>query len=298
MATLTVVNNTGSDVVIGDVGVLVPGSGSDTYQDPVTIRDLALSRDLRSLVDAGTLSLTDGTNPITVEDLLEYFESGGFQFPFAPAVSSNARFWLIQQDAGLTSLSQVGFSTAPTVNGTPSVQNLQTAQFVRYTSAAAGSALAGLLSSAFTQTRLNFRPSYKAIVRTGPSVTEVRYWIGLFASDPMGSSDPAIDGMGFRYDTGVDGTAFWRAWSNSGAGSEVTATSVAVTADTTYVFTIEISHDGSEIFFFINDLLVASHSSSIPGGAVDLGHVESLITLSSGARSLSFGKLGVLQRDR
>lgn len=135
MATLTVVNNTGSDVVIGDVGVLVPGSGSDTYQDPVTIRDLALSRDLRSLVDAGTLSLTDGTNPITVEDLLEYFESGGFQFPFAPAVSSNARFWLIQQDAGLTSLSQVGFSTAPTVNGTPSVQNLQTAQFAGYAGA-------------------------------------------------------------------------------------------------------------------------------------------------------------------
>lgn len=79
----TITNLTASDVTIDDVGVVIPASGSDTYDttEPRLVRDLALSKKLRTLVQAGTLSVTDFqgtyTTSATVDGpLLNYWLTG------------------------------------------------------------------------------------------------------------------------------------------------------------------------------------------------------------------------------
>lgn len=297
MATLRITNLTGSPVSISDVGILIPAASFDDFTSPGLIRALATSADLRALVLAGTLSLSDGTNPVTLYDLIRYWMGAGFEYPPSD-VLTNERWWLIQQNAGLTTLNNVGFTTAPTTTGTATVLGTATAQFINYNSAGAVGSQAGWIATAFLQTQLRFRPIYKAFMRTGPVITDVRYWFGLFSATPAAADDPAINGMGFRYSTAVDGTAFWRCWTNDGVGGgTVTVTTVPFTADTTYILSIMISPDGTQIFFFINDVLVATHTTDLPGATVNLGHVERITTIGAGgAKDIRISKVALSQR--
>ena len=68
MAILQVNNLTVLPVFIDDVGIEIPALSFDAISDPDLIRDLATSARLRVLVIAGTLSLSDGTNPVTLRD--------------------------------------------------------------------------------------------------------------------------------------------------------------------------------------------------------------------------------------
>lgn len=210
--------------------------------------------------------------------------------------SARTRWWTIQQNASLTTLNQIGFSTAPTQNGTTGIVNATQAQFITYTTAAVLNSDGGWISTAFTQTRWDYRPVYSAAIRTQPSILAARFWMGLFDSSPMASSDPAIHGMGFRYDTGVDGTAFWRCWSNDGAGAgTVTVTTVPFTPSTIYRLAIAVNPNGLSVDFYINDVVVATHSTDLPGGSIDLGHVEQVRTLEAVAKAVSISKIEVEQ---
>jgi len=82
MATLKITNTTAPAVPINDVGVVIPaGIGSfDAFTDPDLIRDLASSRDLRTLVLAGTLTLSDGVNALAISDLRFYWQGEGFDY--------------------------------------------------------------------------------------------------------------------------------------------------------------------------------------------------------------------------
>ena len=96
MATLILTNTTVSDVVIDDVGVLVPALSSDTYTDPSIIRDLTVSNDLRTLVLGGVITMSDGVRVLTLDDLIAYWGGAGF----------------IQSDG-------IGIEQISTLNGTP-----------------------------------------------------------------------------------------------------------------------------------------------------------------------------------
>jgi hypothetical protein len=120
------------------------------------------------------------------------------------------------------------------------------------------------------------RPSWgieaRAWVRFQTSVATMRAWVGCVASDPMGSSDPAIHGAAFRYDTGagIDTTAFWRCWTNDGSGAgSVTITTVPIALATKYDLRIKVEAlQGAipnKVMFFINDTLVATHMTNLPG---------------------------------
>lgn len=68
--TIIVKNNTGSDVLIGDLGVIIPASGQDTLSDSLTEAEISASADLLALVNdgpppaVGTLTLNDGVADI------------------------------------------------------------------------------------------------------------------------------------------------------------------------------------------------------------------------------------------
>lgn len=213
---------------------------------------------------------------------------------FAPGTS---RSWIVQQNGGLTTINNAGFTTAPTATGTASVLNTTISQFISYLSGAIAGNEAGWVSSAFSQTQLAFRPTIQMTVRIGTTITNIRHWFGLFSATPATASDPVIHGMGFRYDTGVDGTAFWRCWTNDGvAGGTVTTTTVAFTADTTYRLMIVVDAGGASIRFYIDDVLVATHVADLPAVAQNLGHVERITTLDAVAKSVGISKVSLLQR--
>jgi hypothetical protein len=297
MATLRVNNLTGAPVFINDVGIMIPAASFDAISNPSLIRDLAASADLRILVAAGTLSLSDGTSPIFLGDLDRYWEGAGFGFYSVSPSLSNERWWMIQQNGGLTTIAQIGFATAPTATGTASVFNDPTAQFINYVSGIVIGNEAGWVSSAFSQTQLRFRPLWKAVIKTGSPLTAIRMWFGLFSATPATADDPAISGMGFRYSTAVDGTAFWRCWSNDAAGGGlVTVTTVPIAADTDYILSIMVSEDATQILFFIDDVLVATHAANLPVSTTNLGHVERVTTLDVVAKNIRISKVALSQR--
>jgi hypothetical protein len=135
-------------------------------------------------------------------------------------------------------------------------------------------------------------PEIGILFKTGSDVTSLRYWAGLFFSDPSAiNGEPSIAMSAFRYDTGVDGTAFWRCVSDTpGQTSQVTTTSVAVTADTRYSFRIVQSSTDDK--FYINGTLVATHSSaSIPPAAQLTTYHVRVTTLTAATRSFRLGAI-------
>lgn len=204
------------------------------------------------------------------------------------------RLWVIQQNGGLTTLDQYGFGTAPTQNGTATVHDSGLAQFVEYTTAAGPNTDAGWLSTAFTETRRDYIPIHEIMMRTGGSVASVRFWIGLFQSTPMASATPAIHYAGFRYDTGVDGTAFWRCVTDSASGvPTVTTTAVAMTANTAYRLKLILT--SANVRFYINDVLVATHTTTLPANGVALGHVEQCRVLVAATQVIRLSRISLSQ---
>lgn len=72
MATLVLKKPTPGDFFISDVGVIIPGSGQDTFTDDGLIRELASSRVLRDAINAGTIVVNDGVQDLTAAQGLSY----------------------------------------------------------------------------------------------------------------------------------------------------------------------------------------------------------------------------------
>jgi hypothetical protein len=209
--------------------------------------------------------------------------------------------WGIQQNAGLTTIAQVGFSTAPTVN-TPGAaaavhdDSSGNGQFIEYATTAVIDSDAGWLSSAFTQTRRSYRCSYNAWIKTGGSIANVRIWVGMFSATPMASADPVISAAGFRYDTVADGTVFWRTYTNDDTTTgTVTTTTTAIAADTTYRLGIVVDSASTTVRFYINGILVATHTTDLPVTTNSLSHIEQVRTLAAASKVIRVGGVWVSQ---
>jgi hypothetical protein len=79
MVILRIINNTAQEQNIPDAnGVVVPASSFADFTDAGNIRSLIVSQNLRTLVDAAIVSLSDGTNEILPENLSDYWVNAGF----------------------------------------------------------------------------------------------------------------------------------------------------------------------------------------------------------------------------
>lgn len=110
MATLKIINNTASSVLISDVGVVIPASSFDTFDttSPQLTREIARSSSLRTLIAAGTLKLNNGVRDIRVWEsdgfLLNFFLTGTSDNEVnvpsvaagAPWVDFTGRIWIDQ----------------------------------------------------------------------------------------------------------------------------------------------------------------------------------------------------------
>jgi hypothetical protein len=128
-------------------------------------------------------------------------------------------------------------------------------------------------------------------------VTNSRYWVGLFSASPVASGVPNIHAVAFRYDTGVDGTAFWRTVSiaGTGASANVTTTSVAVAINTAYKLRIRVVTT-SKVEFYINNVLVATHTTTLPTSSTLLGYGCQVTTLTTGPHNIRVSRISLQQK--
>jgi hypothetical protein len=141
--------------------------------------------------------------------------------------------------------------------------------------------------------RANFTYIIRGIVRTSGtlSTSGQRYqlWFGMSDVPRVADSSDPINGnansfMGFRYrdDNGSGGQ--WEAGSNDGSvSSTFTASGSAVTASTAYL--LEIIATTTEIRFYIEGVLIATHTADIPvvGMGFTMGIRKTVGTTALGA---------------
>ena len=169
---------------------------------------------------------------------------------------------------------------------------------VRYTTTAASSVDAGLISP-FGVIQPRWAPYFYARIRTDPSaITSTRLAVGLVSADVAGNAGPATtgsystaQGAWLRYDTGVDGTAFWRTVTSSGTTATVTTTTSAIALDSAYELLIEVNSAVSQVRFWVNGVLAATHTTNLPSSSAALGYTARLRTLTTSARALRLGRL-------
>lgn len=134
--------------------------------------------------------------------------------------------------------------------------------------------------------------------RTGTAGTDiqaVRLWVGLSNGSQAtlaAGATPALHLAAFRYDTVADTTVFWRCVTAAGTATQtVTITTVAVAADTAYDMVVIVAAAATR--FYINGVLVATHTTNLPGAAAVANAAMTVTTLAALAKNARWSKYEV-----
>ncbi|WP_239404564.1 hypothetical protein [Frankia sp. Cj3] len=215
------------------------------------------------------------------------------------AVPLRRRMMYAYTNPNQTSVAQAGFAATPTLSsGTGiTVANADDADgpLIGYTSDTTNRTMGWVSSNFSGYAQAQWAPLFYARVKTDPSaVTSVRYYIGLASSDLSSlSADPTTQhAAAFRYDTGLDGTAFWRSVTCDGTAAEVQATTQAIAVDTAYHLVVEVNAARTAVRFLINDVLLTTHTTRVPGASTGLGYFVRLVNLGA-ARAIKVGRVTI-----
>lgn len=193
--------------------------------------------------------------------------------------------------------SGVASLTVETTGITAAADDTAAGPGVSYTTTAAAGVTAGVTAVGVAQAR--WAPAlYCRLATDASAITDTRLAVGMVSAEIAGDAGPASSGgytvaSGFwlRYDSGVDGTAFWRAVTSDGTDATVTTTTAAIAADTSYELLMEVNSTATAVRFWVDGTLVATHTTTLPAAATPLGVVVRLQTLGAAARALRFGRL-------
>lgn len=191
--------------------------------------------------------------------------------------------------------------TVATANITAAADDTAAGPGVSWTTTAASGVDAGVISALLGIVQPRWAPLFYARITTDASaITSTRLVAGLVSADIAADAGPASTGAyalaagaWLRYDTAVDGTAFWRAVTGSGSNATVTTTTVAIATATSYELLIECNSAATSWRFWVNGTLAATHSTNLPATTAALGFIVRLRTLAAAARALRFGRLTV-----
>lgn len=127
-----------------------------------------------------------------------------------------------------------------------------------------------------------------------PAQSVYRVFAGFSSSavTVVGSDDPAVHGACFIFNPASHTN--WQAFTNDNSGGGSTTDSgVAFAADTAFEFRIRTS--ASDVKFYIDGSLVATHSSNLPNSTQTMLFGVGLATLENVAKNIRVGaKLGVI----
>lgn len=117
---------------------------------------------------------------------------------------------------------------------------------------------------------------FRARIKIGAYGANARYWIGLggqigltvLGATQYVSNTPAVPTIAFRAANSTD--VNWQAVCSTGSSQTTVNTGVAVSTAASHVF--EIAYDGTNVYFYIDGVLVATISTNIPTAASTLGN--------------------------
>ena len=200
--------------------------------------------------------------------------AGGLPAGFSGNPSKHQIFYQVGQLTD-TNLTSTGAAAAPTHAGLSASILLDTTG-TYFNSASSGSSGGDFgFYSGVNQFRRDQVPEATFTVKTGTVITNLRTWVGfastastMLSQDLPGSGGSSLHCAAFRYNTGVDGTAFWRTVTADGSAETVTTTTAAVTTNTRYILRIVTS--ASDVKFYVDGTLVATHTTNLPGASTNL----------------------------
>lgn len=209
--------------------------------------------------------------------------SGGITRRVMSNWSRVLRAW-IADPATATTITNLGFPAAPTILGTQSSSPATARDMDAFTTAASSGATAGVISAVFTYARRAYEPTLVQAVRTQGSIADVRIWVGFFGASPTGSTTAPANTAAFCFGTDVHGTNFWRTVTSDATTPNVNTTAAAIATGVEYVLRIEMS--AAAVEFFIDDVLVATHTTNLPVSTTTVGFGAVITTLTAGAKGL------------
>ncbi|MDQ3076934.1 MAG: hypothetical protein M3Q63_02700 [bacterium] len=212
-----------------------------------------------------------------------------------PNVYNNRQMQIVK-NPGAATVTNMGFAAAPTLTATASNADDADGPWLNHATTATNGNASGVIS-AFTVVRRDWEVEYITTIKTdATNITSVRYWIGLFSALPDTLAAPNIHAVAFRYDTAADGTAFWRAVSIAGTGASatVTATTQSIAANTTYIMRIVCANSLTDCKYYINNTLVATHTTTLPTATQLMGYGNRVTTLSAAIRNLKWGRISII----
>lgn len=190
----------------------------------------------------------------------------------------------IYKNVAAATVTATGGIAAPTLTATVANADDATGMWLQHTSGALLGNASGAVSAAFTQFQRGWDVAGVFSVRLGTDVTSQRVWVGFCSANPEASATPAVHLAAFRYDTGVQG-GFWQCVTAAGTATQtVTTTSVAATASGAYRMRVHMT--GSDVKFYIDGALVATHTTNLPTATQALGWAIRVTTLIAGARTV------------
>jgi hypothetical protein len=163
--------------------------------------------------------------------------------------------------SGTAAYSQFGVGTI-TEDGTASNLQDSTGHYKQYSQSTVAGA-AGITGVAGT-TRRRYSPRGSFVVKQQISEPPLRTWVGFASATLQAVDTPAgstLHAAAFKYRS-VD-SANWRAYTSDGSTDTITDTGVVVTDVTRIKFGIVM--DSSQVLFYIDGVLVATHTTNLPG---------------------------------
>jgi hypothetical protein len=205
------------------------------------------------------------------------------------------RLMQVLKNPGVATFATLGLEAAPTTSGTFANADTADSPFAIHVTTASINTVAEMWS-AFTILRRDWEVEYVTRVYTHTTILDVRHWAGLFSANPSLINNPTgIHCAGFRYDTDLDGTAFWRTVTSAASASPtVTTTTQAIATDSLYDLRLVCSNAGADIRFFINGAQVSTHTVTLPTASQLMGFGQSITNLGAAAKRLRWSRTAVL----
>lgn len=188
------------------------------------------------------------------------------------------RFWA-QVLASTGTGVQVFGSGAVTTEGSVVQTRDSDLLYYKYTTAAVANSDAGWYLPDRVETRREWNPALTVVLKSGSLDLQPRIWVGLFSGDPMGSATPSLHYAAFRYDFNYDNEG-WYALTDDGSGTPTITGRLFDSAFNTKL-TLRIVMSSSDVKFYVNTGLVATHTTHLPAASQGLGPVVQLRCLSA-----------------
>ncbi len=248
----------------------------------LTVQDLLGSTILQN---RNTLTLP----PRTVED-----RGGNNAFlRLTPRPDARTSFWVNADNAGYVAVG----TAAPTVNVTPTNSNDSDSAYVRHATSTTANTPAGIVSAAFTLTRLGYDPTFIALMRTDADVTNLRFLFGLVSAAPAVASDTITPTQAaiFRFSTPASDPG-WMFVSSNGSGQTVTNMNVPVTTNTAYMLRFRVDSAAGKIFAAISVNRAAfgaevEITSTLPDETQNLGYICRHLNTAAAGRAHKLSRM-------